>query len=364
MDFKLKFFPIKMCLVYFSSIFFFIGLLSRDIRLQQNLISVSNSEFQVSNILCADLPRCTRISGEVLGLGIQNLIHYIADFFYSNPLWQTFYLTEIQYFSVFSDFSSITFRVICLLPIALYFKNLFRGNINASIFALLAFACIFSGFPLYHLNNLFGIYLVNFDYMIIFVMGLFLNFSNQILKSKILLCLFTILCVTTIENLSLILLVLICFQNKKELKRLSLFKLCSATIFVTYSILLLGVMFRNGSINNMESDGRHYFSNLQRLPEIIGAIFLIIIWSFVLGILVGSFGFKSFPVDSLRSVIEFIPARNIQGITLGYSISVFVGFFVSILTEFARQLLFLQIIVFLFGFAVGIKHLISLKTRR
>lgn len=364
MDYKLKFFSIKIYLVYISSIFFAIGLLSRDIRLQQILIDASNPEFQASNILCADLPRCTRISGEVMGLGIQNLIQNFAEFFHSNPIWQSFYLTETQYFSIFNGFSSIIFRVICLLPIAVYAHRLFRESINAGIFSLLGLTCIVSGFPLYYFNNLFGIYLVNVDYMIIFVMGIFFNFSTQILRSKILLCLFTILCVMTIENLPMIFLIIIYFQNKNQFKRVSLLKLSSITIFVTYSILLLGVMRQNGSINSMESDGRYYLSNLQRLPEIIGAIFLIIIWSFFLGTLVGSFGFKDFPVSSLRLAKGFIPSQNIQGIILGYFISIFAGFFLSILTEFARQLLFLQLVVFLFGVAVGIKLLISLKTRK
>ena len=195
-------------------------------------------------------------------------------------------------------------------------------------------------------------------------MGLLLNFSNQIFKSKIMLFLFTMLCVLTMENLPFVLLVVICFQNKKEFNRFSLFKLSSITIPVIYSILLLVVMRRNGSINSMESDGRYYSSNLERLPEIIGAIFLMIIWSFVLGILVSSFGLNGLSVNYLKSIIEFIPTRNVQAIIIGYFISIFVGFFISILTEFARQLLLLQLIVFLFGVAVGIKHLISLKVRK
>lgn len=364
MGFKLEFFSTKMYLIYASTVFFAIGLLSRDIRLQKILTAPSNPEFQASNILCAELPQCTRISGEVLGLGIQNLFHYFAKFFHGNQFWQNFYLSDIQYFSIFSGFSSITFRVVCLLPIALYFHRLFRENIKAKVLALLGLAFIFSGFPLYYLNNLFGIYLVKFDYMVILVMGLLLNFSNQIFKSKIMLFLFTMLCVVTMENLPFVLLVVIYFQNKKEFNRFSLFKLSSITISVTYSILLLGVMRRNSSINSMESDGRYYSSNLERLPEIIGAIFLMIIWSFVLGILVSSFGLNGLSVNYLKSIIEFIPTRNVQAIIIGYFFSIFVGFFTSILTEFARQLLFLQLIVFLFGVAVGIKHLISLKTRK
>lgn len=364
MDFKLKIHSTKTYLIYISGIFFVIGLLSRDIRLQQILIDESNPEFQTSNIFCAELPRCTRISGEILGLGIQNLLHNFAAFFHRNLFWQSFYLTEKQYFLIFSDFSSIIFRVICLLPIVAYCHKLFRDSINAKILLLLGLTCIFSGFPLYYLSNLFGIYLVNYDYMIIFVMGLFLNFSTQIFRSRILFCLFTILCGMTIENLPIVFIVLIYFQNKNQIKRFNLFILSSITIFVTYSFLLLGVIRQNDSISSIESDGRYYLANLQQLPEISGAIFLIIIWSFLLGISVGSFGLRDFPVSSLKSAKEFIPIRNIQGIILGYFISIFAGFFLSILTEFARQLLFLQLVVFLSGVVVGIRLLISLKTRK
>jgi uncharacterized membrane protein YfcA len=114
----------------------------------------------------------------------------------------------------------------------------------------------------------------------------------------------------------------------------------------------------------MQSDGRYFSFNLHRLPEIIGAIFIIMIWSFVLGFLVGYLGYKSFPTNSLKLALRIIPDRNIRGVIIGYLISSSVGIFISILSEFARQLLVLQIMLFVLGVAAGIKYLIGLETRK
>jgi hypothetical protein len=114
----------------------------------------------------------------------------------------------------------------------------------------------------------------------------------------------------------------------------------------------------------MQSDGRYFSFNLQRLPEIIGAIFIIITWSYVLGFLVGYLGYKGLSTNSLILTLKGISDRNIRGVILGYLISSFVGIFISILTEFARQLLVLQIALFVFGVATGIKYLANLDTRK
>jgi hypothetical protein len=355
----------KKWILFLSCLIFSIGVLSRDIRLQYLLINdIDNNEFKLRNLLCEELTRCTRVGGEILGLTVQNFFYLLAQFFHGNPLWQNFYLTDEQYFSIFNGFASILFRAVCLFPVAWYFNKLFKESINAKIFSALAFTSILSGFPLYYLNNLFGIYLVNYDYMVIFVIGLFINFSNKILKSKIWLIFFTILFTITLENLPLILLIAVWFLNKKTINRFNLLLLSSITFFVTYLILLLGVILRNGAIKDMQSDGRHFSFNLPRLPEIFGAIFIIVIWSFILGFLVGSLGFRGFPKHSLESVLDLIPARNIKAIIIGYLISSFVGIFISVLTEFARQQLVLQIMVFVFGVAVGIKRIIGLEAKR
>ena len=355
----------KKLILFLSCVIFFLGLLSRDIRLQNFLVNyISDNEFKYRNLLCGELTRCTRVGGEIFGLGLQNFSHLFAQLFYGNPLWQNFYLTEEQYFSIFNGFSSILFRTICLVPFAWYLSKLFKDNINAKIFSVLAITSMVSGFPLYYLNNLFGIYLVNYDYMVIFVIGLFINFTNEILKSKISLTLFTILCTVTLENLPLVLVIAVWFVNKDTFDRFTLLAVTGITSFVTYLVLLLGVILRNGAIMDMQSDGRFFSFNLPKLPEIFGAIFILITWSFVLGILVGGLGFRSLPKHSLKSVLDFIPVQSIKAIIMGYLISSFVGIFISILTEFARQLIVLQFIVFVFGVAVGIKLLMGFEARR
>ena len=103
-------------------LFFLIGIFSRDIRLQKlmtNNIGSDGYEFQEDHVLCSDVPQCARVGPVLMGLGLQNLMLLIARVFYGNPLWQRFYLTEEQYFSVFSEMSSILFRLVCLIPIYL-----------------------------------------------------------------------------------------------------------------------------------------------------------------------------------------------------------------------------------------------------
>ena len=361
MRFKLEFSPTKIYLIYVCSVFFVIGLLSRDIRLQKILTTSSNPEFQASNILCAELTRCTRVSGEVLGLGIQNLIHYFAKFFHGNPLWQNFYLTDMQYFSIFSDFSSIVFRVICLLPIMLYSNKLLKDNTSAKILTTLAFTSILSGFPLYYLNNLFGIYLVNYDYMVIFVIGLFLNFCGQILKSNILLVLFTMLSTITMENLGLVLIFVVYFLTKRSYRRIKLTFLIGLSTLFTYLILLAAAVLKNGFIPSNHSDGRYGYLNREKLPEILGAVAIIVFWSFALGYLVGQIGFMSFSTSELKTFYNDISPSKLYGLIVGFLFCFLVGLFVSITTEFARQLLPLQFIVFFLGLSSRINRLLSLK---
>ena len=139
---KISLYQNKKWVLYFSGLIFSIGVLSRDIRLHNWLINnIGNNEFKSSNLLCGELTRCTRVGGELLGLGVQNFFHFFAQLFHGNPLWQNFYLTDKQYFSIFSGFSSITFRFICLLPIASYFNKLFKESTSAKIFSILAKFC-------------------------------------------------------------------------------------------------------------------------------------------------------------------------------------------------------------------------------
>ena len=352
----------KKWVLFFSCLIFSIGALSRDVRLHNLLVNyTSDKEFKVSNLLCGELTRCTRIGGELLGLGVQNFFYYVAKLFHGNPLWQNFYLTDKQFFSIFSGFSSIAFRVICLLPIMLYFNKLLKENIIAKILTTLAFTSIFSGFPLYYLNNLFGIYLVNYDYMVIFVIGLFLNFYDQILKSNILLVFFTMLSTITMENLGLVLIFVVYFLNKQSYQRIKLLFLIGLSTLFTYLILFAAVVLKNGFIPDNQSDGRYGNLNREKLPEILGAMAIIVFWSFALGYLVGQIGFMSFSTSELKTVYDDISSSKLYGLIVGFLFCFLVGLFVSITTEFARQFLPLQFIVFFFGLSNRINRLLNLK---
>lgn len=119
---KISAVKVKKWVLFFSCLIFSIGALSRDVRLHNLLINyTSDKEFKVSNLLCDELTRCTRLGGELLGLGVQNFFYYVAQLFHGNPLWQNFYLTDKQYYSIFSGFSSIAFRVMCLFSYNIIF---------------------------------------------------------------------------------------------------------------------------------------------------------------------------------------------------------------------------------------------------
>jgi len=197
--------------------------------------------------------------------------------------------------------------------------------------------------------------------MVIFVIGLFINFCGQILKSNILLVLFTILCTITMENLGFLLIFATYFLNKQLCKRIKLASLISFSTLSTYLILLMGVVLKNGFISGNQSDGRYGHLNLEKLPEILGAMAIIILWSFALGYLVGHIGFISFSTSKLKAVYYDIAPSRVYGLIVGFLFCFLIGLFVSITTEFARQFLPLQFIVFFFGVSTGIKRLISLK---
>ena len=349
------------CFVYFI---FLVGTISRDIRLQNILINrVSRKEFTTLNLFCDELTRCTRIGGESLGLIIQNFIDFFANIFHGNPSWQQFYLTDMQYFSIYNGLSSITFRILCLIPIFIYFNRIFKANMTANLLAILCFTSVFTGMPLYYLNNLFGIYLVNYDYMVIFVMSLLLLFYKSILDSPYLFFAFTFLCTITMENLGLILTAALIVLKLELHRKIRLVIYSISIVIFSYLILLSGVLIKNGTISTNQSDGRYRNLNVDKIAEILGAMFIILVWSLILGYLVGILGYHNKPLGVLEIVSLRFNKELYLGIAYGYFVSFLFGFFVSILTEFARQFIFLQIVIFLIGVNLAITSLIKKNSR-
>lgn len=334
--------PVSYCI-------FAIGVLSRDIRLQ-NIIIKGNStgEFNPINIFCASLPRCTRVGSELFGFSIQNVTNFFAGIFHGNEVWHYFYLTEKEYFEFFYGFSSVTFRFVCLIPLLIYVSRLIKSE-RIKIITLLALTSVISGYPLYYLNTSFGIYLVNYDYMVILVMSLLMIFYRQIFGSKLLTFSVVFFCTTVYENLGILIICSLYFL-KKEINNFSrTMQMALGAVILSVSLLICGVLLKNRLNISNESDGRYLQLNLDYWWKIAGAIFILFTWGLVLGAFVG---FLSFYRSNLKQILVLHELLNIKlyhGIFFGYLISLLIGFFVSGLVEFARQLLFLQILSFFYG---------------
>lgn len=347
-----------------SYLLLFLGILSRDIRLHNLLINnITSAEFSVSNLFCSELPRCSRVGSEVFGISIRTFFELAGYAFHRNPAWQNFYITDAEYFSIYNLMGSIAYRIISLLPI-LYFLNKVSGKSNRiKIFNIFALNSILSGFPLFLLNNLFGIYLVNYDYMIIFVLGIFLINYNKILESKYLLPIFIFICSFTFENLIIVIIVSIIFQNSSLLKKLkTIFKAVAYFLF-SYTSLLLIIWVRNGEILN-ESDGRYFYLNQVKLIEIWGAFFIIIIWSSILGVIVAIIEQKKVKPYELASLGRNEDLDILAAIVISYLLSFLIGNFISGLTEFARQFLFLEISAYMFALILTTRVLEKLRRKQ
>ena len=347
-------------LFLFSYTFLFLGIISRDIRLQNILINdITSAEFSVNNLFCSELPRCSRVAGEVFGISIRTFFVLVGHVFHGNPAWQNFYITDLEYFSIYNFIGSVIYRVICLLPI-LYFLNKVSGNNKVKVFNIFALNSILSGFPLFFVNNLFGIYLVNYDYMIIFVLGIFLNNYNKILVSKYLLPVFVFICSFTFENLIIVIIASIIFQESSPMIKL---KTITKTLFYflfSYTLLLLIILARNGRILN-ESDGRYFNLNQAKLLEIWGAFFIIIVWSSVLGVVVAIAGQKKIKSHEIESINRNRHLFILAAIIVSYLFSFVIGNIISGLTEFARQFIFLEISIYIFALILTARLLEKLR---
>ena len=340
-----------------SYLLLFLGILSRDIRIHNLLINnITSAEFSVSNLFCSELPRCSRVSSEILGISIRTFFALVAFIFHGNPAWQNFYITDSEYFSIFNLIGSIAYRIIAFLPI-LYFLNKVSGKSNrVKIFNILALNSILSGFPLFLLNNLFGIYLVNYDYMVIFVLGIFLINYTNILESKYLLPIFVFICSFTFENLIIVIIVSIIFQNFSLLKKLKTIIKATSYFLFSYTLLLLIIWVRNGEVLN-ESDGRYFYLNQVKLIEIWGAFFIMIFWSSILGVIGAIIEQKEVKPYELVSLDRNKDLDILAAIIISYLLSFLIGNFISGLTEFARQFLFLQISAFMFALILSTRVL-------
>ena len=107
----------------------------------------------------------------------------------------------------------MVFRIVCLAPLLIYVNKIFTSN-HFKVITLLALTSIISGYPLFYLNTSFGIYLVNYDYMVIMVMSMVLIFYRQIFGSRLMTFAVAFFCTTVYENLGILIVCSLFFIKK------------------------------------------------------------------------------------------------------------------------------------------------------
>jgi hypothetical protein len=335
-------------------IIFAVGVFSRDIRLQHIIINrqPTSKEFSLTEIFCNSLPRCTRVGSEIFGAGLQSAIHFFAEIFHGNEVWHYFYLTEDEYFEFFYGFSSLLFRIICVTPLFIYVGKLFTSN-RIKIITFLALTSIISGYPLFYLNTSLGIYLVNYDYMVILVMSMVLIFYRQIFSSNLLIFVVIFFCTIVYEHLGFLIICSIFFLKKGSDQFYRIIQVALGAVILSLSFLISGYFLKNGFKISNESDGRYFQLNLEYWWKIAGAIVILIIWGLILGTFVGFLSIRMSTFKQIYVLHEMLNSKLYHGMFFGYLITLFVAFFVSGLLEVARQFLFLQVLSFFYGISLA-----------
>jgi hypothetical protein len=333
-----------------------VAVLSRDVRLQSFLVNPqSPPEFSYSNLLCNDFPRCGRISGELFGISILTIFKLSATLFNNNSFWKNYYISNEDFVFLIENATSLTFRVLCLIPILILCYRFVGKSLQSMFLVMISFTILLSGFPLYYINNLFGIYLVNYDYMVLFMVGILLLNFDSIFKSQVRILILTIILTLTFENLPLIVIIIIFRTIADVRERIKLLTYVCLTSAVTYLVYLFLVMTNNQFEISIESDGRYFSKNLLNFAEITVAILMFLGVAFLLGISVSILSARISKKSSYQNFSSTNLTNALISILYAYGFSILFGFFISGLTEFSRQLMPLQLVLFLIGLSSAAK---------
>lgn len=187
--------------------------------------------------------------------------------------------------------------------------------------------------------------------MVVLVMTAVLILYRKIFASNLLIFLTVFLCTLVYENLGILLICSLFFTSKGSEFRLKKILVAISGVVLSWATIIFGLVLKNGAMVMNESDGRYLELNLEYWWKILGAMIILLTWGFTLGIFVGLSRFRKSALDHNSVILDLIDTKIYHGIFLGYVISFIVGFFVSGLVEFARQFLFLQILIFFYGFS-------------
>jgi hypothetical protein len=183
---------------------------------------------------------------------------------------------------------------------------------------------------------------------------LLLNFDS-IFKSQVRILILTIILTLTFENLPLIVIIIIFRTIADVRERIKLLTYVCLTSAVTYLVYLFLVMTNNQFEISIESDGRYFSKNLLNFAEITVAILMFLGVAFLLGISVSILSTRILKKSSYQNFSSTNLTNALISILYAYGFSILFGFFISGLTEFSRQLMPLQLVLFLIGLSSAAK---------
>ena len=329
-----------------------LAFLNRDARLQSVLVH-QTPEFG-SRIFCPSFPACFRLSSDVAGLTIRKFFEFLGNIIFSLNPTNTNYITHAQKVELFSDFSSIAFRVICLLPLIIYFLKKINSSITTATLMCFSIASIISGYPLIYIHSFFDMYFTIPDYGALFVLGVFLLYKEQITNNFKLWIAFSIFSVLTFENLSLVFALSLLILNRKNWSAYRKHALASLIVTIVVPGLLIAIETQKSGWNSLSFPTPGYYgaANFTHLHKVIAVLLIIFVWPLLLGI-----ASAYLPrIRKLKYSSKAMPKNDnnelawIKALLFAFGFSYFVGLFNSgLASEGARQTLAGQILFLILG---------------
>ena len=329
-----------------------LAFLNRDARLQSVLVH-QTPEFG-SRIFCPSFPACFRLSSDVAGLTIRKFFEFFGNIIFSLNPTNTNYITHAQKVELFSDFSSITFRVICILPLFIYFSKRIKSSITTATLMCFSIASIISGYPLIYIHSFFDMYFTIPDYGALFVLGIFLLYKEQLTTNFKLWIAFSVFAVLTFENLSLVFALSLLVLNRKNWSVYRKHALASLIVTIIVPGLLIAIETLKSGWHSLTFPTPGYYgeANFTHLHKLIAVLFIIFIWPLLLGL-------ASTYIPGIRKLKHSSQAISendntelawIKALLIAFGFSYFAGLFNSgLAAEGARQTLAGQILFLILG---------------
>ena len=294
------------------------------------------------------------MSSDVAGLTIRKFFEFFGNIIFSLDPTNTNYITHAQKIELFSDFSSITFRVICILPLFIYFSKRIKSSITTAILMCFSIASIISGYPLVYIHSFFDMYFTIPDYGALFVLGIFLLYKEQITTNFKLWIAFSIFSVLTFENLSLVFALSLLILNRKNWSVYRKQALTSLIVTIVVPGLLIAIETQKSGWNSLSfpTPGYYGVANFTHLHKVIAVLLIIFVWPLLLGI-------ASTYIPGIRKLKRSSQAISendntelawIKALLIAFGFSYFAGLFNSgLAAEGARQTLAGQILFLILG---------------